>query len=95
MISLWFFLPADGTTLTSYETGNATAVSVQSIKVTLGVSLPVYIIGLASFIGWFGFTIFSGIGLVALPLDLILWVLEIASLICSRTLKADFDLDAS
>lgn len=49
--------------------------SVQSIKVTLGVSLPVYIIGLASFIGWFGFTIFSGIGLVALPLDLILWVL--------------------
>jgi LMBR1 domain-containing protein 1 len=35
------------------------------------VSFPIYIIALMSFISWFLFVIFGGIGLAALPLDLI------------------------
>lgn len=62
----------DGSTLTLAELGNATVVKPSLIHVTLEVSFPVYITGLISFIGWFGFTIFCGIGLIALPLDLIL-----------------------
>uniref|UniRef100_K3X7A7 Uncharacterized protein n=1 Tax=Globisporangium ultimum (strain ATCC 200006 / CBS 805.95 / DAOM BR144) TaxID=431595 RepID=K3X7A7_GLOUD len=62
----------DGATLASDEIANAALIPVQGIKVTLDVSFPVYITGLVSFIGWFGFCIFCGIGLVALPLDLIL-----------------------
>ncbi|RHZ12412.1 hypothetical protein DYB37_001268 [Aphanomyces astaci] len=41
----------------------------------LDVSVPIYITALVSFVGWFAFSIFVGIGLVALPLDLILYVL--------------------
>lgn len=35
------------------------------------VSFPIYIIALMSFISWFLFVLFGGIGLAALPLDLI------------------------
>ncbi|ETW07913.1 hypothetical protein H310_02320 [Aphanomyces invadans] len=38
----------------------------------LAVSVPIYITALVSFVGWFAFSIFVGVGLVALPLDLIL-----------------------
>ncbi|KAF4316909.1 hypothetical protein BBO99_00008267 [Phytophthora kernoviae] len=62
----------DGTTLSSAIVTTASNVTVQHIKLTLDVSLPVYVTGLTSFIGWFGFSIFCGIGIVALPLDLIL-----------------------
>jgi hypothetical protein len=37
----------------------------------IDVSFPIYIIGLMSFISWFIFVIFGGIGLAAIPLDLI------------------------
>ncbi|KAL8008832.1 putative LMBR1-like membrane protein [Plasmopara halstedii] len=62
----------DGTTLSSTIVAAASNVTVQHIKLTLDVSLPVYVTGLTSFIGWFGFAIFCGIGLIALPMDLIL-----------------------
>ncbi len=36
----------------------------------IDVSFIIYVIGLLSFISWFVFVIFGGIGLAALPLDL-------------------------
>eukprot|EP00003_Mantamonas_plastica_P023177 TRINITY_DN410_c0_g1_i2.p1 TRINITY_DN410_c0_g1~~TRINITY_DN410_c0_g1_i2.p1 ORF type:complete len:484 (-),score=140.39 TRINITY_DN410_c0_g1_i2:44-1495(-) len=41
--------------------------SVLSIRVTL----PVYIISMMAFLGWFLFAVFGGIGLAALPMDMI------------------------
>lgn len=38
---------------------------------SIPVTFPTYITAFISFIGWFFFTLFAGIGLVALPLDLI------------------------
>ncbi|DAZ99869.1 TPA: hypothetical protein N0F65_008612 [Lagenidium giganteum] len=61
-----------GATLSSDELANAASVELKKIKVTIGVSFPIYITGLFSFVGWFGFMIFCGIGLIALPLDMIL-----------------------
>ena len=37
----------------------------------MSVTIPVYIIALVAFVGWFLFTLFAGVGLVALPLDLL------------------------
>lgn len=37
----------------------------------IDVSFIIYVIGLLSFISWFVFVLFGGIGLAALPLDLI------------------------
>jgi len=37
----------------------------------LNVSFPIYTIGLISFLSWFLFALFGGIGLAAIPLDLI------------------------
>ncbi|KAJ0407253.1 hypothetical protein P43SY_008028 [Pythium insidiosum] len=62
----------DGSTLTMAELSNADKLTPERIRVTLKVSLPIYTTGLVSFIGWFAFTVFCGIGLVALPLDLVL-----------------------
>ncbi|RHY33312.1 hypothetical protein DYB32_001731 [Aphanomyces invadans] len=45
----------------------------------LAVSVPIYITALVSFVGWFAFSIFVGVGLVALPLDLILYTSSVAS----------------
>ncbi|TYZ54049.1 hypothetical protein PybrP1_003872, partial [[Pythium] brassicae (nom. inval.)] len=67
-----FHTYTDGATLSSTELESAAGIAVQSLSVTLDVSFPIYITGLVSFIGWFGFCIFCGIGLIALPLDLIL-----------------------
>ena len=36
------------------------------------VTFPIYVMGLTSFIGWFFFILFAGVGLSALPLDYIL-----------------------
>jgi LMBR1 domain-containing protein 1 len=36
---------------------------------TIDVSFPIFVIGLMSFVSWFLFVIFGGIGLAALPLD--------------------------
>jgi LMBR1 domain-containing protein 1 len=62
----------DGTTVSTAAVATANNVTVQHITLTVDVSLPVYVTGLTSFIGWFGFSIFCGIGLIALPMDLIL-----------------------
>lgn len=62
----------DGTTLSSAIVTTASNVTVQHITLTMDVSVPVYITGVTSFVGWFGFSIFCGIGLIALPMDLIL-----------------------
>lgn len=39
---------------------------------TLPMSFPVYLIGLLSILGWFFFCIFAGIGIPALPMDLLM-----------------------
>lgn len=39
-------------------------------KLTLGVTPVIYITAMITFLGWFFFCIFGGIGLAALPLDL-------------------------
>lgn len=70
-----FHAYTDGATLSTNELASAAGIVAQTISVTLDVSFPIYITGLVSFIGWFGFCIFCGIGLIALPLDLILYVL--------------------
>ena len=46
----------------------------QTLGIEMDVSFPIYTTALMSFIGWFAFVIFGGIGLVALPMDLILYV---------------------
>lgn len=38
----------------------------------INVGVPIYIIGILSFVGWIFFVLFGGVGLTALPLDLIL-----------------------
>lgn len=38
----------------------------------MAVTFPVYVVALTSFVGWFLFAIFGGIGLTALPLDLLI-----------------------
>ena len=42
-----------------------------SFQWTTQISFPLYIIALVAFIGWFAFALFVGVGLFALPLDLI------------------------
>lgn len=37
----------------------------------MNVSFPIYVIGLISFLSWFLFIVFGGIGLAAIPMDLI------------------------
>lgn len=43
----------------------------QKTSLQIDVSFPIYLIGIMSFISWFFFVIFGGIGLTALPMDLI------------------------
>lgn len=38
----------------------------------ISVGPPIYIIGMLSFVGWIFFILFGGVGLTALPLDLII-----------------------
>ena len=40
-------------------------------KTALNVSIPIYVMGIISFLGFFFFTIFGGIGISALPINLI------------------------
>jgi LMBR1 domain-containing protein 1 len=49
----------------------ATSCARSSFNWTLPITLPIYIIAMLSFVGWFLFAIFVGVGLVALPADLI------------------------
>lgn len=62
----------DGAVLTRDDVRLASSVPIEKVRMSIQLSFPVYITGLVSFIGWFAFAIFCGIGLVALPLDLIL-----------------------
>ena len=43
----------------------------EETNLRISVTLAVYIVALLAFVGWFLFTIFTGVGLVALPMDLI------------------------
>ena len=36
------------------------------------VGFPVYVMAIISFVGWFIFVIFGGVGLTALPMDMIM-----------------------
>jgi len=56
------------TNTADYCTGDNCAVYT---SIAIQVTLPIYIISLLTFVGWFFFILFGGIGLVALPVDLI------------------------
>lgn len=49
----------------------ATCLVDRNSSLEIDVSFPIYLIGIMSFISWFLFIIFGGIGLTALPMDLI------------------------
>ena len=52
-----------------YSSFCARATTATSLRVS--VTIPVYIVALVAFIGWFLFVLFAGVGLVALPMDLL------------------------
>jgi len=58
--------------LSTTELSNAAALIATSTTVKFKVTFIVYVAALMSFIGWFLFVLFAGIGLGALPVDLIL-----------------------
>ncbi|KAF0697385.1 Aste57867_11937 [Aphanomyces stellatus] len=62
----------------------ATGANPQQTSMRLSVSVPIYITALVSFVGWFAFTIFVGVGLVAMPLDLILYVAATVSVVATK-----------
>ena len=39
--------------------------------ITLSVTVPVYIMAMTAFLGWWLFTLFAGVGLIALPMDML------------------------
>lgn len=41
------------------------------MELEIDVSFPIYVIGVISFLSWFLFVLFGGIGLSAIPMDLI------------------------
>lgn len=53
----------------TYRCGEACKTS--EISWTVNVTFPIYLVAFLAFLGWFFFALFSGIGLVALPLDLV------------------------
>lgn len=59
------------------ESSSAVTINIASCMVNrnsfieIDVSFPIYLIGIMSFISWFLFVIFGGVGLTALPMDLI------------------------
>jgi len=61
-------LSTDTTFQTSMNTHNCIT---STTEFSIQVSFPIYIIALTSFVSWFLFVLFGGIGLAALPLDLI------------------------
>lgn len=66
-------LPYTEVMLTAANTGTGTVVAptVSSTSITLETSLAVYIIAILSFFGWIFVIIFGGVGLFALPMDMI------------------------
>jgi len=61
-------LPADAPTRCGSALCDKTA---QEESLRISVTLAVYIVALVAFLGWFLFTIFVGVGLVALPMDML------------------------
>lgn len=59
------------TDLTSSEQTTENSVEDSNDTLDIDASFPVYVIALTSFVGWFLFVIFGGIGLAALPISLI------------------------
>jgi LMBR1 domain-containing protein 1 len=45
--------------------------TIKKEELELNVSFPIYVIGLISFLSWFLFIVFGGIGIAAIPMDLI------------------------
>lgn len=56
----------------NYQTFKAQPQTSKEAFLELAVSFPIYVLTLMSFVGWILFVIFCGVGLTALPLDLIL-----------------------
>lgn len=61
---------SDNSTLTHNSLGNLNCWESQG-TIEVDVSFPIYVIGFMSFISWFLFVLFGGVGLPALPLDFI------------------------
>jgi LMBR1 domain-containing protein 1 len=59
-------------TLTGIQIGEEVCASAADARIHFKVGFQVYMIGFMCFIGWFFFVTFGGIGLSALPIDLIL-----------------------
>jgi LMBR1 domain-containing protein 1 len=57
--------------VSNYHQVNTSNCSTLASTLNIDVSFPIYVIGFMSFISWFLFVIFGGIGLPALPLDFI------------------------
>lgn len=62
--------------LGKFTCGEAPGTKPVDSNLTIRVSFPVYIIAMLCFVGWFFFVLFGGIGLSALPLDLIIGYLD-------------------
>jgi LMBR1 domain-containing protein 1 len=66
-------------TITDLTDGNMLAAIAQAKTLSsteehiyMNVTFPVYLVALIGFVGWFFFSLFGGIGMVAMPMDLIL-----------------------
>ena len=71
-------IPVQKTTcpITNYQKSNVVALHITNCKseednIEVTVSLPIYCMAVLSFLSWFIFVVFGGIGLAALPLDCI------------------------
>lgn len=58
--------------LAEFTTMHSRSQVTKEMMITLPVSIPTFFAGFMAFIGWFFFALFGGIGIAALPLDLIL-----------------------
>eukprot|EP00746_Dinoflagellata_sp_MGD_P010609 gnl/MRDRNA2_/MRDRNA2_121937_c0_seq1.p1 gnl/MRDRNA2_/MRDRNA2_121937_c0~~gnl/MRDRNA2_/MRDRNA2_121937_c0_seq1.p1 ORF type:complete len:483 (+),score=44.73 gnl/MRDRNA2_/MRDRNA2_121937_c0_seq1:202-1449(+) len=62
--------------LGKFTCGKAHGTQATDASLNIRVSFPIYLIAMLCFIGWFFFVLFGGIGLSALPLDLIIGFLD-------------------
>jgi LMBR1 domain-containing protein 1 len=66
--SLWIQQLSD-TPATGGSCGKACIAAEITWKIS--VTFPIYVMAFLSFLGWFFFAIFAGVGLIALPIDLV------------------------
>lgn len=55
----------------NFATSDTAICQTRDTTLNIIVTFPIYVIAMLAFIGWFAFTIFVGVGLISLPLDLL------------------------